>query len=82
VRGLSPYPAAWTTLNDKQLKIFEAAVLPSLPPGLEQVSAPFHTDHKKTLVAATGAGFLNLLSLQLEGKKRMTAEEFLRGYRF
>ncbi len=82
VRGLSPYPAAWTTLKDKQLKIFETRVLPALPAGLEQVTEKLYTDHKKNLVAATGHGFLNLLSLQLEGKKRMTAEEFLRGYRF
>lgn len=82
VRGLSPYPAAWTTLKDKQLKIFEARPLPFLPSGLEQVTERLYTDHKKTLVAATANGFLDLLSLQLEGKKRMTAEEFLRGYRF
>lgn len=82
VRGLSPYPAAWTTLKDKQLKIFEARVVPSLPAGLEKVSEQLYSDHKKTLVAATGHGFLDILSLQLEGKKRMTTEEFLRGYRF
>lgn len=82
VRGLSPYPAAWTTLHDKQLKIFEAQPLSSLPAGLEKVTEQLYTDHKKTLVAATGQGFLNLLSLQLEGKKRMMTEEFLRGYRF
>lgn len=82
VRGLSPYPAAWTTLQDKQLKIFETRTLTSLPSGLEQVTEWFYTDHKKTLAAATAQGFLDILSLQLEGKKRMTTEEFLRGYRF
>ncbi|MBX2953238.1 MAG: methionyl-tRNA formyltransferase [Leadbetterella sp.] len=82
VRGLSPYPAAWTTLNDKQLKIFETRVLPTLPPELEQVNTRLYTDHKKRLVAATAGGYLDILSLQLEGKKRMTTEEFLRGYRF
>ena len=82
VRGLSPYPAAWTTLNDKQLKIFETRVLPTLPPELEQVNTRLYTDHKKRLVAATARGYLDILSLQLEGKKRMTTEEFLRGYRF
>jgi len=82
VRGLSPYPAAWTTLNDKQLKIFETRVLHTLPPELEQVNTRLYTDHKKRLVAATARGYLDILSLQLEGKKRMTTEEFLRGYRF
>lgn len=85
VRGLSPYPAAWTTLADKQLKIFETRIVDSLPEGVEEVSnASFglYTDHKKTLIAATAKGYLNIFSLQLEGKKRMTIEEFLRGYRF
>jgi len=85
VRGLSPYPAAWTSLAGKQLKIFETRPLDTLPGNMERVQNeeyPLYTDHKKNLVAQTGNGFLSLLSLQLEGKKRMTAEEFLRGYRF
>ena len=85
VRGLSPYPAAWTTLAGKQLKIFETRPLNALPENLEPVENsgyPLYTDHKKTLVAQTGNGFLHILALQLEGKKRMGAEEFLRGYRF
>jgi methionyl-tRNA formyltransferase len=85
IRGLSPYPAAWSTLGDKQVKLFEVRTLSALPENLEQVNNeafPIFTDHKKTLVAQTGDGFLNILSLQLEGKKRMSTEEFLRGYRF
>jgi len=85
VRGLSPYPAAWTMLANKQLKIFETRPLDALPGNLERVQNgeyPLYTDHKKNLVAQTGNGFLSILSLQLEGKKRMTTEEFLRGYRF
>jgi methionyl-tRNA formyltransferase len=85
VRGLSPYPAAWTMLGEKQLKIFEVLPSSSLPENLEQVNNlefSLYTDHKKTLIAQTGEGFLSILSLQLEGKKRMNTEEFLRGYRF
>lgn len=85
VRGLSPYPAAWTMLANKQLKIFETRPLDALPGNLERVQNgeyPLYTDHKKNLVAQTGNGFLSILSLQLEGKKRMTTEEFLRGHRW
>lgn len=85
IRGLSPYPAAWTTLGDKQLKVFEARPADALPEGAEKVTNSefdLFTDYKKALVARTAHGYLNLLSIQLEGKKRMTAEEFLRGYRF
>lgn len=85
IRGLSPYPAAWTMLGEKQVKIFEARPDTDLPQNLEQVNSEdfvLFTDHKKILIAKTGDGFLTILSLQLEGKKRMTTEEFLRGYRF
>lgn len=85
IRGLSPYPAAWTMLGDKQLKIFEVLPVASLPENLEKINNEaflLFTDHKKTLVVKTNDGFLNILSLQLEGKKRMSTEEFLRGYRF
>lgn len=80
IRGLSPYPAAWTMLEGKVLKIFAAEEiqppLPDLAPG------SFRTDHKTYLYFGTSAGTLSLTDLQLEGKKRMTIGEFLRGYRF
>jgi methionyl-tRNA formyltransferase len=76
VRGLSPYPTAWTTLNGKGLKIFKAArehAKPSVAPG-EVV-----TDNKTYLKIAAADGYLSLLEIQLEGKKRMDIEAFLRG---
>ena len=77
VRGLSPYPAAWTMLNGKILKIFKTNPTeenkPNLAPG------QFSTDGKSQLVYQTGNGCLEILELQLEGKKRMPIEEFLRG---
>lgn len=85
IRGLSPYPAAWTTLNQKQLKIFETRPLSVIPDNLKENQTEhfsFFTDHKSTLIIKTFDGGIRVLSLQLEGKKRMTAEEFLRGYRF
>ncbi|SDG66158.1 methionyl-tRNA formyltransferase [Chitinophaga filiformis] len=76
VRGLSPYPTAWTTLNGKGLKIFKATrehATPSVAPG--QVIS----DNKTYLKIAAADGYLSLLEIQLEGKKRMDIEAFLRG---
>ena len=83
VRGLSPYPAAWTELCAEEgkpqvLKIYET----------EKVFAEHHlpvgmvdTDQKTYFRIAVKDGFVNLLSLQLAGKKRMEVGDFLRGYR-
>lgn len=76
IRGLSPYPTAFTTFQDKSLKIFIA--------GMEKTSSPiepgtFVTDHKKHLKFACTDGFISVLEIQMEGKKKMKAEEFLRG---
>ena len=79
VRGLSPYPAAFIILNEKMLKIFKAqkeVIFPTLPEG------EYETDGKTFLKFACTNGYLHLLEVQLEGKKKMTIEEFLRGYRF
>lgn len=77
VRGLSPYPTAWTMLNGKILKIFKTNPTeenkPTLAPG------QFSTDGKSQLVYQTGNGCLEILELQLEGKKRLLIEDFLRG---
>lgn len=85
VRGLSPYPAAWTTLDGKVLKIFETEIVDEELPELDNLifeDFMLKTDHKKHLLIQTLDRFLAIKSLQLEGKKRMTTEEFLRGYRF
>ena len=86
IRGLSPYPAAWTLLNLKVLKIFEAEIVNDVT-GLteycyENNSIKLYTDHKKVIVFKAADGYLNVINLQLEGKKRMTIQEFLRGYKF
>ena len=75
VRGLSPYPAAWTELNGVQLKIFKCAVEegPSAKPGTLQ------TDGKTFLRIACREGWVSVRSLQLSGKKRMDIADFLRG---
>jgi methionyl-tRNA formyltransferase len=85
IRGLSPYPAAWTFLDQKVLKIFETEPVLELLSDLEVFdfeNIKFLTDHKKQLLIKSSDGYLAVKLLQLEGKKRLTTEEFLRGYRF
>ncbi|MDO4163711.1 MAG: methionyl-tRNA formyltransferase [Bacteroides sp.] len=83
VRGLSPYPTAWTELefpNGERLvvKVFETEKLSqphALQPGAVQ------TDGKTYLRIAAADGFIGLRSLQLPGKKRLKVDELLRGFR-
>ena len=83
VRGLSPYPAAWTELcvpegSRQVLKIYETEkqfVEHTLPVGMVD------TDGKTYFRIAVKDGYVNLLSIQLAGKKRMSVGDFLRGYR-
>ena len=83
VRGLSPYPAAWCEFVSPEgeavgVKVFEAA-----RHICEHCNTPgtIHTDSKKVIEIACEDGYLQILSLQLAGKKRLTAEELLRGFR-
>ena len=78
IRGLSPYPTAFTLLNDKTLKIFKAEPEEKEP---AIAAGGFLTDGKTFLKFATKDGFIKLLDIQFEGKKRMLIEDFLRGMR-
>lgn len=78
IRGLSPYPTAFTTLNDKILKIFNAEQDLQEP---RISTGAFLTDGKTYLKFATKDGFIKVTDLQFEGKKRMLIDEFLRGMR-
>jgi methionyl-tRNA formyltransferase len=78
IRGLSPYPAAFTIMNEKMLKIYKAKkeiIFPSQPEG------DYETDGKTFLKFACTDGYLHVLEVQIEGKKKMAIEEFLRGFR-
>ena len=79
IRGLSPYPAAWTQLDGKICKVFKSEILDNDLHGLKP--GEFRTDNKKELVFQTGLGSLKILELQLEGKKKLEISEFLRGYK-
>lgn len=84
IRGLSPYPAAWSELPGANgipvvVKIFESEKIEEshqLQPG------SIKTDGKKQLWVAVNDGFIAIRSLQLPGKKRMSTEDLLRGYQF
>lgn len=80
VRGLAPYPAAWTTLAGKNCKIFRVAVAEGQGQGAGgQGPGQFETDHRHYLCFRCADGWVAVEELQLEGKKRMGIEEFLRG---
>lgn len=78
IRGLSPYPTAFTRLNEKTLKVFKAE-LEEKETGL--AAGAFLTDGKTYLKFAAKDGFIKFTDLQYEGKKRMQVDEFLRGMR-
>jgi len=78
IRGLSPYPAAYTQLAGKTLKVFAARVEPMTT---HQDCGHVASDGKTYLRFAAADAWLYLTDVQLEGKKRMDIEAFLRGYR-
>jgi methionyl-tRNA formyltransferase len=79
VRGLAPYPAAFTFLNGKKLKIFKSA---KTHEAITETAGTVKSDGKTYLQFACSNGWVSVLDLQLEGKKRMPVTDFLRGYRF
>jgi len=77
IRGLSPFPGALTVLDEKILKVYRSkkeAASHDYPTG------KILSDGKSFLKFACADGFIHILDLQLEGKKRMLIEDFLRGY--
>jgi len=97
IRGLSPFPGAFTYLDGKLLKIFRAGkemknpaptsasapatqTLPVMDPAL--VPGQYSTDKKTWLKFACPDGIISLEEIQLEGKKKMKTEDFLRGYKW
>lgn len=78
VRGLSPYPAAWTRVHEKVYKIFNVEPLPA---SAGDRNHAWETDNKTYLRFRTGDGWVSVKELQPEGRKRMTLDEFFRGNR-
>lgn len=77
IRGLSPYPAAWTMLNGKKFKIFAAQKIDFAKVG--EQPGDFETDNKSYLHIQTGGNAIAITQLQMEGKKRMDIKSFLIG---
>lgn len=74
IRGLSPYPGAWTTHQGKQVKIYTSQVIEGEGDAGEILSV------NNSVQIACEEGALNILELQLESRKKMTASDFVRGY--
>jgi methionyl-tRNA formyltransferase len=83
IRGLSPFPGAFTMLNEKMLKIYKSKKVYEVNK-VDKVtdSVAFATDGKIYLHFVCSNGQIAVKELQLEGKKKMSVEEFLRGYHF
>lgn len=77
VRGLSPYPAAWTTIGGKTFKIYKASEV-SRDDSVENPGKHV-TDNKNYLYFKTKDGWIAIDELQPEGKRRMTIHDFFRG---
>lgn len=84
IRGLSPYPAAWTELCEPDSSPVTMKIYESSKEFVEHTFAPgtILTDKKTYFKVASTDGFVHLLSVQLAGKKRMNVTDFLRGYRY
>ena len=78
IRGLSPYPAAFTFLHGKKLKIFSAEKQQQTGLGSP---GDYVTNNKSYLKFAAKDGYISIKELQSEGKKRMNVVDFLRGWR-
>lgn len=81
IRGVNPYPGAWTTVEvkgeAKRMKVFRSRIA-SEPMGMDLPAGTFHKE-KKSLFVVCGKGTLEILEVQVEGKKRMTSAELLLG---
>ncbi|MBC7689697.1 MAG: methionyl-tRNA formyltransferase, partial [Aquabacterium sp.] len=85
VRGLSPYPTAFTFLGGRKLKLYQTEKITAAVGDDQLVTTPageFKTDQKTFLYFACADGYLSIKELQLEGKKKMAIADFLRGYRW
>ena len=76
IRGLSPYPTAWTMLGDSKLKVFKC--LYSFEMHSEPVGSVF-TNHKNLLRLMVHKGFIDLVEVQLEGRRKMAIQDLLNG---
>ena len=85
VRGLSPYPAAWTTVmiggKSVDVKIYET-VMTSGTATADCPAGTMESDGKSYLKVRCSDGFIDIKTLQIAGKKRMGIADFLRGFKY
>lgn len=84
IRGLSPYPAAWTELHQADSETIQVKIYTTEKISDEISTSPgrIYTNNKNELIVDCGSGKLKILELQLPGKKVMKTEDLLRGYKF
>lgn len=80
IRGLSPYPGAWTELNGKVFKIFRCVPVSTAAEYTAGIGE-FSTDERNYIRVGVADGYIDLLEVQLEGKRRMTVKELLNGHK-
>jgi methionyl-tRNA formyltransferase len=78
VRGLNPYPSAWTAINGKVFKVHSVTV-DNKSTGRHGAPGAFDSDNKSYICAATADGGIRIDELQAEGKRKMKVEDFLKG---
>jgi methionyl-tRNA formyltransferase len=76
VRGLNPYPSAWTKIEGKTYKIHKVTKVDCTE---EKHTGEYITDHKQYLYFKTGQGWISVEELQPEGKRKMNIQDFFRG---
>ena len=83
IRGLSPFQTAYTFLNNKKLQIYRSEIeVSAISNAAIATPGDYITDRKTFLKFSCANGYILVKELQLEGKKKMNTEDFLRGYRF
>lgn len=82
IRGLSPYPGAWTTYDHKTVKVLRSALVSQMPAPMTTLEpGDWYLDGKNQLLIRTADGCISILELQMEGKKRMAIKDFLNGFK-
>ena len=82
VRGLCPYPAAWTDITDSAGKTTQAKIFVTAEPSPQVIGEPGKmVSNGKQLFVATADGSIEILELQIAGKKRLPTKEFLLGFK-
>jgi len=78
IRGLSPFPTAFTSLSNKNLKIYKCKKEYANP---QEAMGTYVTDNKSFLKFVCKDGYIHILEMQMEGKKRIKTTDFLKGFR-